>query len=377
MLINVVSLFDGAGICALSLSMAGESIGAYISSEVDPHAVKVSKLSAAPLCAQYIQAGDVKNLTYKDGKLLSGVWDGEQVAAPYRTLFEGKIHLLTAGSPCQGFSASGLMKGLQDPRSQLFWHFVRLRDEIKPVNYLLENVVIKKKADLEIINSVMGEPVLIDSKAFTAQQRKRFYWASWGIGQPRSSGPAISDILEEEADEGLWFPEGFIQNKLEKGDISFAKGFSEKDFQPAMPFAVRGRGERGNITQKAEFRGGTAANCLTTVEKDSLIFVGGFEDGRRLPSKGPAKSREFRDGYRIHSSRGKAPTAVAQSGGLSKGTAIILHNGRARRLSPVERERLQGWPDGWASGHVSRSQVNKLTGNGWNAPTVAHIFSCR
>ncbi|MBY3176979.1 DNA (cytosine-5-)-methyltransferase [Rhizobium leguminosarum] len=48
--------------------------------------------------------------------------------------------LLAGGPPCQPFSSAGRMGGLNDPRGQLFTHFVRLAEELRPRFVLFENV---------------------------------------------------------------------------------------------------------------------------------------------------------------------------------------------------------------------------------------------
>ena len=45
-----------------------------------------------------------------------------------------------------------------------------------------------------------------------------------------------------------------------------------------------------------------------------------------------------------------------------------------RKLTTVECERLQTWPDGYSEG-VSKTQRYKMIGNGWTADVIAHIFS--
>ena len=57
----------------------------------------------------------------------------------------GRVDLVIVGWPCQGHSRAGLEKGLQDPRSELFWELLRLlhwwqRMQATYVGYILENV---------------------------------------------------------------------------------------------------------------------------------------------------------------------------------------------------------------------------------------------
>lgn len=51
----------------------------------------------------------------------------------------------------------------------------------------------------------------------------------------------------------------------------------------------------------------------------------------------------------------------------------VLDNGRARKLTPTEYERLQGLPDDYTAG-VSDSARYKAIGNGWTVDVIAHVF---
>ncbi|MCK5601000.1 DNA cytosine methyltransferase, partial [Candidatus Pacearchaeota archaeon] len=51
----------------------------------------------------------------------------------------------------------------------------------------------------------------------------------------------------------------------------------------------------------------------------------------------------------------------------------LLFNGRIRKLTPIECERLQTVPDNYTSG-VSDTQRYKMLGNGWTVDVVTHIF---
>ena len=73
------------------------------------------------------------------------------------------IDLLIGGSPCQGFSFSGKQLNFNDPRSKLFFEYVRLLKECAPKYFLLENVVMKKEYE-HIITDILGvDPIMINS----------------------------------------------------------------------------------------------------------------------------------------------------------------------------------------------------------------------
>jgi len=88
------------------------------------------------------------------------------------------IDLLLGGSPCQGFSIAGKQLNFFDPRSKLFFDFVKALEKLKPKYFLLENVKMKKEYQ-DVITKYLGvEPIEINSALVSAQNRKRLYWTN-------------------------------------------------------------------------------------------------------------------------------------------------------------------------------------------------------
>lgn len=177
--INVLSLFDGISCGHIALDKAGIPINKYYASEIDKYAIKVTNKNYP----ETINLGDVTTVS------------GE--------LFTEKIDLLIGGSPCQGFSQAGKMKNFDDPRSKLFWEYVRILQEVKPKYFLLENVVMKQEWQ-DIISEALGvKPIMIDSSLTSAATRKRLYWTNIpGVGQPEDLGITFGDIREKDVQEG-------------------------------------------------------------------------------------------------------------------------------------------------------------------------------
>jgi len=118
--INVLSLFDGMSCGHIALDRSGIKVDKYFASEIDKYAMKVTQSNYPDT----IQIGDVTKI------------NGDDLP---------KIDLLIGGSPCQGFSFAGKQLNFNDPRSKLFFEFVRLLKETKPKHFLLENVKMKKE----------------------------------------------------------------------------------------------------------------------------------------------------------------------------------------------------------------------------------------
>jgi site-specific DNA-cytosine methylase len=168
---NVLSLFDGMSCGQIALNKVGIKYDKYFASEIDKYAIQVTQHNYP----ETIQIGDVTQIKGSD--------------LP-------KIDLLIGGSPCQGFSFAGKRLNFEDPRSKLFFEFVRLKEELNPKYFLLENVKMKKEHE-QVITEHMGvEPILINSNLVSAQNRRRLYWTNIpNIKQPEDLNIKMSDIL--------------------------------------------------------------------------------------------------------------------------------------------------------------------------------------
>lgn len=170
---NVLSLFDGMSCGQIALNRAGVPYDKYFASEIDKNAIKVTQHNYP----NTIQIGDVTKVS--------------AATLP-------KISLLMGGSPCQGFSSAGKGLNFDDPRSALFFEFVRLKNELNPKYFLLENVEMKKEWR-DIISEYLGvDPVFINSADFSAQNRQRWYWTNIPIIEWEPSNITIEDIIDLE-----------------------------------------------------------------------------------------------------------------------------------------------------------------------------------
>ncbi len=458
---KVVSLFDGIACGYEALKRAGIPVSAYYAFEIDKHAIQIAKKNHPDI----IHMGSV-------------------VDFPFWIL--GGADLVMGGSPCQGFSFAGKQLAFDDPRSKLFFEFVRAINEIKPKHYLLENVKMKKEFQ-DVITHYMGvNPVEINSAKLSAQNRKRLYWCNWDVPQPEDKGILLKDIIEDAVDVSVFGAAQrgryLIDGKCADTKVDSMAGLTEQriDISPEeksnclisvqkdsllailqaenprvagladveggiRPFKDDGRkgslSEYGRIafedskavtvsaahapkilqTARGNNPGGLRAldgkvPCLSANSweyNNHLIFIGGFEEGRRLED-GKNLSRNFSEGYRVYSAEGKTATLTAQSkGGLGgaiglyaiemndrqkaqyrsldeKGNCLLSSSWKGmqangmmnvsvdgvtiRKLTPVECERLQTLPDNYTLG-ISNTQRYKALGNGWTVDVIAHIFN--
>lgn len=152
---NILSLFDGISGGQVAINRLGIKDYVYYASEVDKYAIQITQKNYP----KTIQLGDVRNIKGSD--------------LP-------KIDLLIGGSPCNDLSVlKDDGEGLKGKQSSLFYEFLRLKNEINPKYFLLENVIPRKKEWKKEIDELMQvEGILINSDLFIYQNRPRIYWTN-------------------------------------------------------------------------------------------------------------------------------------------------------------------------------------------------------
>lgn len=292
---TVLSLFDGGSMGQQALKELGVPIDKYFASEIDKHAINVAMANHP----NTIQIGDVTKVVGAD--------------LP-------KIDLLMGGSPCQGFSSSGKGLNFEDTRSKLFFEFVRLKNEINPKYWLLENVKPKKQEWADMISELLGvDYVVVNSAKTSAQNRVRYIWANFEITEPEDQGIKLEDILEH---KDMLNKASIIGRRLNERGV-------RDDYNKSIP-----------ITQCLEVRGAnesdrTKSNCLTTVAKDTVLTS--------LPLGRHPGAFEMKDKW--------------------------------RNYTKIERCRLMNLPDNYFD-CTSLNQAVKISGNGWDVGMFKHIFNC-
>ena len=194
---NVLSLFDGMSCGQIALERAGVKVTNYYASEIDKNAIKITQANYP----NTIQLGDVTKITAEE-------------LPP--------IDLLIGGSPCQGFSFAGKQLNFEDPRSKLFFEFVRLSDDLLPKYFFLENVRMKKEHQ-DVISEMLGvEPIKVNSNLVSAQDRVRYYWTNIpDFKMPEDKGLVLDDILDLEVEDKYNIFQRFWAKK--EGTLSFTK----------------------------------------------------------------------------------------------------------------------------------------------------------
>lgn len=329
---NVLSLFDGMSCGQIALSQLGFKIDNYFASEIDKDAMKIAKKNFP----NTYHIGDVTKVKGSD--------------LP-------KIDLLIGGSPCQGFSFAGKQLNFNDPRSALFFEFVRLLKETNPKYFLLENVRMKKESE-DVISEYLGvKPITINSSLVSAQNRVRLYWTNIpNITLPEDKGILLKDILEINVD-----------SKYDLSDIANHRANTNN---------------RSRAFKPEQEKSGTLLANQHKQSTDALYAI------KEIIYKEPYYTRYDNNegciGYvgkqpkqatKVFSTNGKSVCLTALGGGQGGKTGLyeIPYTRTCRKLTPTECEKLQTVPLNYTEG-VSDTQRYKMLGNGWTVEVIKHIF---
>jgi DNA-cytosine methyltransferase len=302
---------------------------------------------------------------------------------------------MMGGSPCQGFSFAGHQLNFDDPRSKLFFEFIRLRDAIKPKYILLENVRMSKQSQ-DVISEYMGfQPQALNSSKASAQNRYRLYW----FGKLQADGTYKQIHIDEMIDKGIT-----MQDILEDGFAS--------------DLMTNADGKSHCLT--ARYNGAVWWNSIERKQRTMVLKDNPTTSKDGLIRVGTADLRGHDSIKRVYAQEGKSPTLTTMQGGHREpkvaigrivnrrldenGTRkdeqlelpftrqlevradeksnclttvqkdnVVVAKDMWRKLTPLECERLQTLPDNYTN-HVSNSQRYKMIGNGWTVDVIAHIL---
>lgn len=184
---NVLSLFDGISCGQVAFDRLGIKFN-----EADTHththkyfASEIKQIAIDTTMKNYpntIQVGDVTKLHYENDRLYKNCeYDKENDSWILgEEIPNSKIDILIGGSPCQNFSIANMhdRRGLQGEKSVLFYEYLRLKNEINPKYFLLENVKMSKDNEQKLNNYMGVNGIHINSNLVSYQDRKRIYWTN-------------------------------------------------------------------------------------------------------------------------------------------------------------------------------------------------------
>lgn len=244
----------------------------------------------------------------------------------------GAIDLLVGGTPCQSFSVAGLRKGLEDPRGNLALVYCGILDRFKPKWFIWENVpgVLSSSGGRDF-GSFLGAVAqlgygfayrVLDAQYFGVAQRRRRVFVVGCLGDWRS---AAEVLFEPESLRGDPAPSREARKNFAQDTES---GF-DTDGVPEIAQTLSSRDHKGPSCG----RDGLVGNPIAVPTPVAYNITFCDANGRRSdrPNGG------------LYVNKTELSGTIT---GAGVGTSAV-HNMAVRRLTPVECERLQGFPDGY------------------------------
>ena len=309
-----IDLFAGIGGFRLALEHYG--LKCVFTSEWDKHAQKTYNENFGEIPEGDITKIDEKNIPKHD--------------------------VLCAGFPCQAFSVSGKRRGFEDTRGTLFFDIARIAKFHKPKVLFLENVKNFAKHDngktLETVVKVLDDlgyyvfyEVLNASQYGAPTSRERIYFVCF-----RKDLDFTSKTLSGKPNFN--FPQPSMEKIYLKDVLDLSSEFPDLEIK------------RDDIKI-----------YKSDVQKPQLnpIQIGTINNGGQ--------------GERIYSIYGHAITLSAYGGGAASKTGAYYINGKIRKLSIRECNRVMGFPEDFKI-PVSKSQAYKQFGNSVVVPVLKRVF---
>ena len=317
-------------------------------------------LQGTPTCVGYSELNKYAVQIYEQHFNHTNYGDITKIVAEELPDFD----LLVGGFPCQAFSIAGKRGGFTDTRGTLFFDLARILKAKRPRLFLFENVKGLLSHDegrtFRTIISTLDElgydlqwQVLNSKNHGVPQNRERIFIVGHLRGTPR---PQV-------------FPFG-------ETDGTTDTGFEPRDTEVAS--TLRSRYGNGTGSHIQQLNNPTHSNDRVYGADGISPTLNTMQGGMRQPFV-----RVTEDGYHLARNDAKKSSIQGTHVTYPEGKAHCLNTGhipmtekemKIRRLTPVECERLQGFPDGWTEG-VSDTQRYKTLGNAVTVNVIRDIVS--
>jgi DNA (cytosine-5)-methyltransferase 1 len=269
------------------------------------------------------------------------------------------INLLVGGTPCQSFSVAGLRKGLDDPRGNLMLTYGAIARQFRPEWLVWENVPgvlsSNKGRDFGTFLRMLAECGygfayrILDAQYFGVAQRRRRVFVVGYLGDWRR---AAAVLFESESLCGNPAPSRYAGEDIAfNAQGSSSQGLSIAEISPTLDKSKvpATYGIPGNWIGRKPENGGNAvepmhnvAPCLTKTDQHGVAYSFDSLASNSMKSKNPNSGcRQVDLSCTIDTT---IPEPSKNQGGIA-----IMQSSAVRRLTPIECERLQGFPDNYTN----------------------------
>lgn len=326
--INLLDLFSGMGGFAKGFHDAGFTIKNHYFSDIEPNAIANYKYNFKN--AHY--AGPVN--------FISGI------SLP-------KVDVITFGTPCQDFSIAGERAGLDGSRSSLIFQAIRVISETRPPFFIWENVKGAFSSNdsqdfwaiIQAFTNIGGYHIewqLLNTLWLLPQNRERIYL----VGHLAAPGRSFSPIFPFAKNDRLFAKPKIAKERQSQAEYSSTisqKGYKAENTYIEVPTKA------GTLTAGAK-SGGLHSDMTTVKVMSTHPRTGDPKMG------GCGQLEKENSTYCLDT---------------ANSIAIELHN-QYRRLTEIECERLQGFPDNWTQYGIflKSKKVRKYLNKDFLTPTA-------
>ena len=300
-------------------------------------------------------------------------------------LDRNSIDLIVGGTPCQSFSVAGLRKGLEDPRGNLALTFLGMVDHYRPEWVVWENVpgVLSSSGgrDFGSFLGALGHIGygfayrVLDAQYFgVPQRRRRVFLVGHSSGDSRRAGEvlfepkSLSGNYSKSKQAGKSIAEGTITGSVSSKWAKGTGGPAGDECYNLVPVLYQNNQtdarlkEEPHTSQTVIARWGTGGGNTPLVGQPVMYSV-------REDAKANTFSATESDVANCIQSTQPATTSHHAI------NYVVQNHMAVRRLTPVECERLQGFPDGWTDilPNTPDGQRYKAIGNSMAVPVMRWI----
>jgi DNA (cytosine-5)-methyltransferase 1 len=278
---------------------------------------------------------------------------------------DANINVFVGGTPCQSFSVAGLRKGLDDPRGNLMLTYLAIAAKYRPKWVVWENVpgVLSSNRGLDFATFLRGLGEcgygfayrILDAQYFGVPQRRRRVFVVGCLGDWRS---AAAVLFERHSLQGHTAPSREQGEKIAKCLTAGTGQRNDPETEEMIVksiYSLQGSG----TTSKTANGSGWNENVSFTLNKVDV-------HGVVQPTI-------------IHGTQDPCTSDIAFAQGRNNGGEnVLMQSMTVRRLTPMECERLQGFPDGYTDIKTKGKPTPdgpryKALGNSMAVPVMAWI----
>ena len=269
----------------------------------------------------------------------------------------GSIDLLVGGTPCQSFSVAGLRKGMDDERGNLSLEYLKLAQRKRPTWLVWENVpgVLSSNGGRDF-GAFLGGLVelgygfayrVLDAQYFGVAQRRRRVFVVGYLGDWRRAAAVLFEreslswnpapSREKGEDVAKCLTTG-VGSRLDSETDTFVTAFHPTQTPISSVEGSHALGANSNATAAVAFAENQRGE-LREQDVFNALSRGGSKPGQGYPAVAIQTANTGANGKNyseeVSSTLDRAGAPAVQSGLM------------VRRLTPLECERLQGFPDNY------------------------------